>query len=89
MLEVIPFVVGIVVLTWAALSAAHAFSGGQHAGHHVVAPPAAPPPSAEEVAAARERQRMRSIRLYQVVNFALAFGVLGAVTLMIIGALIY
>ncbi|MPZ97884.1 MAG: hypothetical protein GEU80_00880 [Dehalococcoidia bacterium] len=89
MLEVIPFVVGAVVLLWAAFSAAHAFSGGPHAGHHVVAPPPAPPPSAEEAAATRERRRMRSIRLYQIVNFALAFGVLGAVTLMIIGALIY
>lgn len=72
MFDWIPFAVGAVVLLWALASFAMAASGGSGAGMHQIAP------GRERAEAARRVRRQRKFQLYQVLNYGLALGVVGA-----------
>ncbi|MEX2446906.1 MAG: hypothetical protein WD734_06140 [Dehalococcoidia bacterium] len=93
--EAIPFAVSGVVLVWAAASAALAFAGGQASGMHHIAPPAERPavaPRADGPPRPRRRPALRAggwMMIARIGNYLLAFGVLGAVTLMLIGVALY
>ena len=84
--EVIAFVFGALVMAWAFRSAAFAFSGGQQAGLHEVAPPTeeAAMPTPEEL----EARYQRTHRVHQVLLGLASFAVLGAITALLVGALV-
>jgi hypothetical protein len=83
---VIPFAVGALIVLWALVSGAIAFTGSQRSGHHEVAGRIAPPPE-QGVGGTMERANFH-IRIGRVLNFVLAFAVLGATVLMIVGMIV-
>ncbi len=82
--QVIPFVVGVVVLLWAAASAAMAFSGGPSSGLHRLAPPPRPALTSAQDSARALRRATRD----RILNYALALIVACAFVALVFGTLL-